>query len=209
MAVISENISQWPCLSDGLHYNWLVDYAAFSAFGTFELSPEEWEKRELIVNFKGNSELTTEIDHQQALKKAIDMVVSFLKDVLGNESSSITLVCIPASLKKHTERRFHSFSEQVCAQTGLQNAYDAFSYTTEKDEDGDETDTLHIDESFFKGKKVLLFDDMIATGGSISRFAEKLKAMDIYNKMEAVYERRTKVEGDVALTIGWAGEDDG
>lgn len=69
MAVISENISQWPCLSDGLHYNWLVDYAAFSAFGTFELSPEEWEKRELIVNFKGNSELTTEIDHQQALKK--------------------------------------------------------------------------------------------------------------------------------------------
>ena len=177
MAVISENISQWPCLSDGLHYNWLVDYAAFSAFGTFELSPEEWEKRDLIVNFKGNSELTTEIDHQQALKKAIDMVVSFLKDVLGNESSSITLVCIPASLKKHTERRFRSFSEQVCAQTGLQNAYDAFSYTTEKDEDGDETDTLHIDESFFKGKKVLLFDDMIATGGSISRFAEKLRAM--------------------------------
>lgn len=39
--------------------------------------------------------------------------------------------------------------------------------------------------------------------------AEKLKALDIYNKMEAVYERRTKVEGDVALTIGWAGEDDG
>lgn len=39
--------------------------------------------------------------------------------------------------------------------------------------------------------------------------AEKLKALDIYNKMEAVYERRTKVEGDVALTICWAGEDDG
>lgn len=39
--------------------------------------------------------------------------------------------------------------------------------------------------------------------------AEKLKALDIYNKMEAVYERRTKVEGDVALTIDWAGEEDG
>lgn len=38
---------------------------------------------------------------------------------------------------------------------------------------------------------------------------EKIKALDIYNKMEAVYERRTKVEGDVALTFGWAGEDDG
>lgn len=37
---------------------------------------------------------------------------------------------------------------------------------------------------------------------------EKLKALDIYNKMEAVYEHRTKVEGDVALTIGW-GDDHG
>lgn len=38
---------------------------------------------------------------------------------------------------------------------------------------------------------------------------EKIKAIDIYNKMEAVYERRTKVEGDVAFTFGWEGEKDG
>ena len=38
---------------------------------------------------------------------------------------------------------------------------------------------------------------------------EKIKALDIYNKMEAVYERRTKVEGDVAFTFGWEGEKDG
>lgn len=81
MAEKSINIASWPCLSNGLHYNWLVDYAAFSAFGTFELSVEEWEKRDLIVNFKGNSELTTEIDHQQAVDKAIDLVSSFLKSV--------------------------------------------------------------------------------------------------------------------------------
>ena len=55
-------------------YTHLVDYAAFSAFGTFELTAEEWEKRDLIVNFKGNSELTKEMDHQEALKKAIEMV---------------------------------------------------------------------------------------------------------------------------------------
>lgn len=38
---------------------------------------------------------------------------------------------------------------------------------------------------------------------------EKIKALDIYNKMEAVYERRTKIEGDVAFTFGWEGEKDG
>lgn len=85
MAEKSINIASWPCLSNGLHYNWLVDYAAFSAFGTFELSAEEWEKRDLIVNFKGNSELTTEIDHQQAVDKAIDLVSSFLKAVFSEK----------------------------------------------------------------------------------------------------------------------------
>lgn len=42
-------------------------------------------KRDLIVNFKGNSELTTEIDHQQAVDKAIDLVSSFLKAVFSEK----------------------------------------------------------------------------------------------------------------------------
>lgn len=37
--------------------------------------------------------------------------------------------------------------------------------------------------------------------------SDALKALDIYNKMESVYEHRSKVEGDVSLTIGWGGDD--
>lgn len=59
----------------------------------------------------------------------------------------------------------------------MENAYPAFSFTSTTDEDGDEVDTLHIDEAFFQGKKVLLFDDIIASGGSVIRFAEKLQQM--------------------------------
>ena len=51
MANYENEINSWPVLKNGLHYKWLVDYAAFSAFGTFELTAEEWEKRDLIVNF--------------------------------------------------------------------------------------------------------------------------------------------------------------
>ena len=96
---------------------------------------------------------------------------------MGETASSLTFACIPASLRKHTERRFKHFSEQVCARTGMENAYPAFSFTSTTDEDGDEVDTLHIDEAFFQGKKVLLFDDIIASGGSVIRFAEKLQEM--------------------------------
>lgn len=40
------------------------------------------------------------------------------------------------------------------------------------------------------------------------KVGDALKALDIYNKMEAVYEHRSRVEGDVAVTIGWGGDDD-
>ena len=177
MAEYLNEIKGWPTLSNGLHYKWLVDYAAYSAFGTFELSNEEWENRDLIVNFKGNSELTTEIDHQAALQKTIGMVSELLKKVFGNEAQQLTLACVPASLQAHTERRFKEFSQKVCEETGMQNAYSAFSYTHQTDEDGDQIDTLHIDPNFFKGKKVVIFDDIIASGGSVAKFADQLKQL--------------------------------
>ena len=177
MADFSTTIASWPRLDNGIHDHWLVAYAAFSSFGTFELSAEEWEKRALIVHFKGTSERTTETAHQQAVGKAIDLVTDFIQKSVGETASSLTFACIPASLRKHTERRFKHFSEQVCARTGMENAYPAFSFTSTTDEDGDEVDTLHIDEAFFQGKKVLLFDDIIASGGSVIRFAEKLQQM--------------------------------
>ena len=81
MEEISTKIASWPCLNNGIHYKWLVDYAAFSAFGTFELSAEEWEKRDLIVNFKGNSELTTHRPGDRLHKEVVrrNSVFSYLR----------------------------------------------------------------------------------------------------------------------------------
>ena len=155
MANYENEINSWPVLKNGLHHKWLVDYAAFSAFGTFELTAEEWEKRDLIVNFKGNSELTTEMDHQEALKKAIRNGIRQAEESFGRRGSMFTLVCIPAALEgAHTKRRFKEFSEEICKATGMTNAYPAFSYTHDVDEDGDPVDELHIDEAFFQGKRL-------------------------------------------------------
>ncbi len=172
----TKKVQEWPVLQNGIHYTWLVDYTAYNAFGNFELTDKEWEKRNLITNFKGNSELTTETDHQQALKEAIEMVTALIKATFAEDATQLTLVCIPASKKSHTERRFKNFSEAVCAATGLENAYEHFSYTISKDED--EADFCKIDEPYFAGKKVLLFDDIISSGGSVCRFADKLSALD-------------------------------
>lgn len=52
MANYENEINSWPVLKNGLHYKWLVDYAAFSAFGTFELTAEEWENATLSSTLK-------------------------------------------------------------------------------------------------------------------------------------------------------------
>lgn len=174
MEKINESIASWPSLSNGIHYNWLVDYPAYSAFGTYELSNEDWEKRDFIQNFKGNSELTTETDHQQAMSKAISLVSDYINEHFGEEAKQLSLLCVPASLKSATKRRFEHFSERVCQLTGMENLYPAISFTSKVDEDGAPVDTSHLDAHLLQGKHILIFDDIIASGGSLARFADKL-----------------------------------
>ena len=37
--------------------------------------------------------------------------------------------------------------------------------------------TLQFDENYFKGKKILLFDDIITKGNSMLRFKQKLESL--------------------------------
>lgn len=177
MEKINESIASWPSLSNGIHYNWLVDYPAYSAFGTYELSNEDWEKRDFIQNFKGNSELTTETDHQQAMSKAISLVSDYVIEHFGEEAKQLCLLSVPASLQSATKRRFEHFSDQVCQLTGMENLYPAISFTSEVDEVGDTVDTFHLDAHLLQGKRILIFDDIIASGGSLARFADKLSEL--------------------------------
>lgn len=170
MADYSKITQDWKCLQNGLPYKWVVDYASYNAYGNFELSSEDWEKRDYIVNFKGNSELTTEIDHQQALSKAISDITALIKSCFGDAAQQFTFVCIPASTQANTARRFEQFSQQVCENTGMTNAYPLLTWNEEGEKYTLPTDAL-------QGKDVLLFDDIIASGGSVCRFAEKLTTM--------------------------------
>ena len=65
----------WPQLSSGIRYKHLVDYYSYNAFGAYSLSNEEWDNRDMIHNFKNNSELTDPISHLNAMNKAIVHIV--------------------------------------------------------------------------------------------------------------------------------------
>lgn len=173
-------IEKWPRLNGGIRYQYLVDFHSYTGFGTYSLTNEEWDNREMINNFKNNSELTDPISHQIALDKAISLVLPLLRDTFGEALKQLTLVCIPASTAEQTAARFEEFAQRVTEATGMTNGYDHITVVADKDGIGDShLPEYAIDSDFFAGRKVLLFDDIMVTGGSVNKFATRLSDADI------------------------------
>ncbi len=166
--------AQWTQTSIGVRFAHLVDYHSYNAYGTYNLEPEEWDNREMIYNFKNNSELTDPISHKNAMDKAISLLLPFLRKTFGELLPEITLVCVPASTAEKTAARFEEFAQIVTGETGMVNGYQQVHVVVDS-ESKHLSDThlpqYSLNEEFFAGRPVLLFDDIMATGGSINKFA--------------------------------------
>jgi predicted amidophosphoribosyltransferase len=175
---LADCVASWPQLPNGLRYQHLVDYHSYTGFGTYNLSPEEWDNREMIFNFKNNSELTDPISHRQAMEKAIDLFTTLLQETFGSELPLLTLTCVPASTATKTEARFKEFAALVTQATGMTDGYEHIHVVA--DQDPEHLGESHlpkyaISQDFFAGRPVLLFDDIMATGSSLSKFANNMR----------------------------------
>lgn len=176
-----EAVSLWDTLVGGLHYSYLFYY--YPTTCDFEATEEEWSNRWIVWDFKNTPGKTSKSDHQEALEKAIPMLKNKLLTTFEADSLKyLTLVCIPASSQIKTQARYEEFSNRICGELGLINAYPHISVVTEKEErrsGGTSIDTnkLSIDEDFFKGKYVLLFDDVITRGDSMRTFKRKMESL--------------------------------
>lgn len=174
-------VSSWETLLGGLHYSYLFYY--FPTTCEFEATEEEWSNRWIVWDFKNTPGKTSVSDHQEALDKAIPMLKNKLLTTFEEESlKHLTLVCIPASSQVKTQARYEEFSNRICSELGMINAYPHISVISEKEErrsGGTSIDTnkLSFDENFFKGKYVLLFDDIITRGDSMRTFKNKMEEL--------------------------------
>jgi len=176
-----ESVSSWETLVGGLHYSYLFYY--YPTTCEFEATEEEWSNRWIVWDFKNTPGKTTVSDHQEALNKAIPMLTNKLTTTFGTENLKyLTLVCIPASSQVKTQARYEEFSNRICRELGMINAYPHISVVSAKEEKhlggtGLDTSKLHFDEDFFKGKYVLLFDDVITRGDSMRTFKRKMESL--------------------------------
>ena len=99
--------------------------------------------------------------------------------------SDTVIVCIPASTRYSHVRRWKRFSEMLCRRTGAMNGFDRVQVsgsrkrahiTGECELATNIKRYLYIDAAFFKGKRVLVIDDICTTGQSSSAFIGALEA---------------------------------
>ena len=108
------------------------------------------------------------------------MVSEFINNSgLKQFASKLVLVCSPASSSISNEVRYRFFSEEVCNKTGITNGFHHIEVTgiaTPKHLGGKGCVDFDAEESFFSGKYVLLFDDLVTSGGTISLTKRRLES---------------------------------
>ena len=138
-----------------------------------DITDESQKARQLIYDFKDRRSLQYEVGKMLAKK---------LQDTLDlYDLSRLTMVCVPASTSMKNYFRFELFASSIaCPFCNIQNGTYNVSYTS----DGEATHLVEggvraqysFDANSLKGKLVILFDDVVTKGNSMSYCKMQLAA---------------------------------
>jgi len=124
----------------------------------------------------------------------------FARALAAMDMKDVVVVCIPASTRYAHVRRWKRFSTELCRLTGAVNGFDRVQVsgsrkrahvTGEYELCTNIKHYVHIDDDFFRGKKVLVIDDIYTTGQSSSAFIGLVQAAGADVQM-ALFLGRTK-----------------
>lgn len=140
----------------------------------YEANKSEWNIRRMIWDFK---------DGKRSLSVA-ELVAKKIREQFGATTSGVVLACIPASSNEANAARYETFSNEVARLAGVGNAYQAITiegerlaiHETKCAKKVETVQLIRFDQDFFKGKKVLIFDDIVTNGFSYARFACMLES---------------------------------
>ena len=101
------------------------------------------------------------------------------------DMSDVVVVCVPASTRYSHVRRWKQFSAMLCRLTGAIDGFDRVQVsgsrrrahiTGECELATNIKHYVHVDADFFRGKKVLVIDDIYTTGQSSTAFIGAMQA---------------------------------
>lgn len=125
----------------------------------------------------------------------------FSRALAAMDMTGIVIVCIPASTRYAHVRRWKRFSGELCRLTGAVDGFDRVQVsgsrkrahvTGEYELCTNIKHYVHIDADFFRGRKVIVIDDIYTTGQSSRAFIDAMQAAGA-DVLMALFLGRTKL----------------
>ena len=166
-------VESWRSHSNSsLKHIYFYDYYPYSKYKE-NASDGMWEAWRTVWHFKNDpSKNVSCFEHDRALRTITNLVEKALRSAFGTKTEYLTLVCLTASTQRKTELRYKEFADKVCKDLNMTNAYPhirVFEDGSAKHDGGDGTRQVSYDNYFFKGKNIVLFDDVRTTGNSLEQ----------------------------------------
>ena len=154
-----------------LPHKFFLDYYPSKRYDDKDLTKEQVSDRSFIWGFKDGK------DYYQ--ERAVEMVSDYINNTrLKPYLNKIVFVCSPASNSISNSTRFQYFSREVCNRTGMIDGFGHIhltGFTTPKRMGGHGCVEFDADRSFFVDSFVILFDDIVTSGGTISTTKSRLE----------------------------------
>lgn len=139
-------------------------------------SVQDEKVRNFIYDFK--------FGKAKAARWAAVAVANFFFRSYGSQCEDYTFVCVPSRDRRTYRRRFAYFANEVEELCGIKNAMEHVIiigqrealHNTESHFVCESGYDVIIDSDYFKGRKVVIFDDLYTSGESARRFADELTA---------------------------------
>ena len=112
--------------------------------------------------------------------RIFDGFVNIIKQIAGNNKSDYVICFIPASSQSKTYTRYSSLATRLENATGVKACFGAIKRSVDKasgylnGKSGNPIEGLSYDSSYFRGKKVILIDDVITRGRTFCMTANEL-----------------------------------
>lgn len=133
---------------------------------------EQVANRKAVWNFKDGN----------ASSSIIDALAARIRMIAGSDKSSYVVCFVPASTSWKTSRRYSSVARQLEQITGVRAAMSAITKPVDGEaghiagKTADPASEFSFDASQFRGKNVILVDDVVTRGRTLLSTSERLTA---------------------------------
>ena len=158
-------------------------------FALMDYIPQRYLRRASFETLENDRHI---LDFKSGRRYASDWASRLIGKALSlMDLKDTVIVCIPASSlqakrpygpsgQQTYTRRFRRFSANVCRMTGATNGFEHIKVIGKREKvhicgGHAAEDNVWIDEDFFKGKRILIIDDICTTGRSSDAFRERME----------------------------------